>query len=57
MRKLLYLIVTFSITALVTVAFSKNVMAAGSPLQISPFHGDTNSPCGVFYTPPAYSFS
>lgn len=57
MKKLLYLIVIFAIIAFVTVTLSKNVMAAGSPLQISPFHGDANSPCGVFYAPAPYSFS
>ncbi len=57
MKKILYLIVIFSIAALLTVTLSKNVMAAGSPLQISPFHGNGNSPCGVFYSPTPYSFS
>lgn len=57
MKKILYLIVIFAITALVAVNINKVAIAAGPPLQISPFHGDGNSPCGVFYTPPAYSFS
>lgn len=33
------------------------VSAVGSPLKISPLHGDANSPCGVFYSPTPYSFS
>ena len=57
MRKIFFSIVIFAITALVAVNIGKVAIAAGSPLQISPFHGDGNSPCGVFYTPPAYSFS
>ncbi|MBU3979062.1 peptidoglycan recognition protein family protein [Patescibacteria group bacterium] len=57
MKKIFSLTTIISIIAIVFSAFIQNVKASTSPLQISPFHGNGNSPCGVFYAPTPYSFS
>ncbi len=57
MKKILYILVIFSLITLAVTKFNNTTLAAGSPLKISPFHSNANSPCGVFYTPSPYSFT
>lgn len=56
-RKILSTIVVCLIFFLVAINFGNVVSAADTPLQISPFHTNGNSPCGVFYSPAPKSFT
>lgn len=57
MRRILHIFVIFLLTIFLIGCVNSKVLSAGSPLQISPFHANGNSPCGTFYSPSPYTFS
>src|SRR5260370_10770116 len=57
MKKIIGVILVFSIISLIVVSHLKLAIAAGSPIQISVAHPAANCSTGVFYGPTTYSFS
>ncbi len=57
MKKYNFLLLSFIATAFFLAGSIRVVQAVSSPLQISPFHGNGNSPCNVFYTSQSYQFT